>query len=185
MYNEQKAAQIAAWFLSQEGGQMPHLKLIKLMYLADRESMIKHGFPMTGDQFVSMPQGPVLSRTLNHINDAIESCPNGWDEWISDRAGHVVALAREVRPESLDEISKNDFSILEHTWKTYGWMSKYELRDFTHESKNCPEWVDPDGSSYPIRYETIFEAAGFTQDEAAKLGSEVRAQNKIEKLLSV
>ena len=49
MFNEQKAAQIAAWFLGKAGGTMPHLKLMKLMYLAERESMAKHGFPMTGE----------------------------------------------------------------------------------------------------------------------------------------
>ena len=75
MFNEQKTAQIAAWFISQGGGSMPHLKLMKLMYLAERESMSRHGFTMTGDYFVSMPHGPVLSLTLNHINDAVPSSP--------------------------------------------------------------------------------------------------------------
>ena len=36
---------------------MPHLKLMKLMYLADREAVRTCGFPITGDRFVSMPQG--------------------------------------------------------------------------------------------------------------------------------
>ena len=67
MFNERKAAQAAAWFLRQQGGRMPHLKLVKLMYLADRQSLDEHGFPITGVLAVSMPHGPVLSMTLNVV----------------------------------------------------------------------------------------------------------------------
>ena len=37
MFNERKAAQIAAWLLRQAKGNMRHLKLIKLMYLVERQ----------------------------------------------------------------------------------------------------------------------------------------------------
>jgi len=183
VFNEQKTAQIAAWFLSQEGGSMPHLKLMKLMYLAERESMATHGFPMTGDRFVAMPHGPVLSITLDHINDAVQSSPNGWDDWISDRAGHVVALARDVNHEALDELSRADFSVLESVWKKFGWMTKYQIRDYTHDPKNCPEWKDPDGSSFPIQYEAVFEALGFAPDVSKALSAEIKAQDTIDRSL--
>lgn len=184
MFNEQKTAQIAAWFLSQEGGAMPHLKLMKLMYLADREAMAEHGFPMTGDRFVAMPHGPVLSLTLNHINDAAPSTPNGWDDWISDKAGYVVALARDVNNEALDELSKADLGVLEGVWKKFGWMSKYQIRDFTHNPENCPEWKDPDGSSFPIQYEAVFEALGFPPDVAQSMSAAIRSQDLIDKSLA-
>lgn len=184
MFNEQKTAQIAAWFLSQEGGAMPHLKLMKLMYLAERQSMAEHGYPMTGDRFVAMPHGPVLSLTLDHINDAVPSAPNGWDDWISDRAGHVVALARDVNDQAFDELSKNDLGVLASVWKNFGWMTKYQIRDYTHNPKNCPEWKDPDGSSYPIQYESVYEALGFTSEVAEFMSSEIKAQSVIEKSLA-
>ena len=39
---------------------MAYIKLIKLMYLADRRCLIETGFPITGDRMVSMPKGPEL-----------------------------------------------------------------------------------------------------------------------------
>lgn len=36
MFNVRKSAQVATWFLRQGSGHMPHLKLMRLMYLAGR-----------------------------------------------------------------------------------------------------------------------------------------------------
>ena len=65
MFNEQKVAQMAAFFLNQTSEkQMSRLKLMKLLYLAERESVRYSGFSMSDDKFLSMPHGPVLSMTL-------------------------------------------------------------------------------------------------------------------------
>lgn len=69
MFTAETVAQIAAFFTHKEGGASKLLKLIKLMYLSDRESMRRHGYPISFDNFVSMEHGPVLSRTLNLISN--------------------------------------------------------------------------------------------------------------------
>ena len=45
-FQSEKAAQIAAYFAVLSGGQIEKLKLIKLMYLADREKMRQFDRPM-------------------------------------------------------------------------------------------------------------------------------------------
>ncbi len=183
MFNERKAAQIAAWFLRQEAGRMPHLKLIKLMYLADRQAMAEHGYPITGDQVVAMPQGPVLSMTLNHINGDVESGEDGWEAWVSDRENHEVMLRdRGSTQAELDELSPADIDILQAIWKRFGKMTKWEIRDYTHD--NCPEWEDPQGSSKPIPYERIFEALGRNWEEGARLAERIREQQHIDRLFA-
>src|SRR6266487_2727273 len=67
-FNEKKAAQVAAFFLHRARGELEILKLMKLMYLAERASYKKFGEPLIGDKLVSMDNGPVLSITLNHMN---------------------------------------------------------------------------------------------------------------------
>ncbi len=39
MFCEEKVAQMAAYLLQKRGGKMSYLKLMKLLYLSDRESM--------------------------------------------------------------------------------------------------------------------------------------------------
>src|SRR5688500_6404126 len=92
LYDERRTAQAAAYFLHRAGGQLPVIKLVKLMYLAERLSLFRYGEPITGDKLVSMPNGPVLSRTYDHINGALPSVEGGWETWITDRAGHVLGL---------------------------------------------------------------------------------------------
>ena len=65
MFTTRKVAQMAAYFAECSGGTINILKLIKLMYLADRESMHRHGTPISFDRFVSMDHGPVPSQSLN------------------------------------------------------------------------------------------------------------------------
>lgn len=86
MFSEKVIAQMAAYFVAKERGQMSILKLIKLLYLAERESLDVFGQPISFDRMVSMDNGPVLSRTLDHVNGFVESTEGGWDSWISARA---------------------------------------------------------------------------------------------------
>ena len=185
MFNERKAAQVAAWFLRQNKGRMPHLKLIKLIYLAEREAMNQHGFTMTGDEFVAMKHGPVPTSTLDYINGLEESGPDGWDSWISDKENHEVALRdRAGKSDTLDELSPADEAVLNDIWKRFGAMSKYQIRDYTHDPQNCAEWIDPEGSSKPIPMQRIFEALGRAPEEAVALAQRIEEQRQIDRVLS-
>ena len=184
MFNERKAAQVATWFLRQNQGRMPHLKLIKLMYLAERSAMDKHGMLITGDRFVSMDQGPVPSLTLSYLNGEKQCGKDGWDAWISDKANHQVALVARAEVDALDELSAIEIDVLVDVWKKFGSMDKWALIDYLHDSKNCPEWKDPEGSSFAIAYDAIFRALGRSTDEAARLAERVEEQRNIDKVFA-
>ena len=91
---------------------MPHLKLMKLLYLADREAVRNFGLPISGDKMVSMPHGPVLSMTLNLMDGDVESCPGGWEAWISDKENHELSLRQPLNPEDLDELAPAELEVL-------------------------------------------------------------------------
>jgi uncharacterized phage-associated protein len=63
-FNERKATQAAAYLLKRRGGKMSYMKLIKLLYFADRVALSRFGRPITTDRYVSMDRGPVLSHIL-------------------------------------------------------------------------------------------------------------------------
>lgn len=66
-FNERRATEAAAKFLKLRGGRMSYLKLIKLLYLLDREALLRWGRPVTTDRYVSMDNGPVVSRIYDLI----------------------------------------------------------------------------------------------------------------------
>ena len=179
MFNERKVAQMAAFLLGKGGDRMPHLKLMKLLYLADREALERYGFPISGDCIVAMPHGPVLSMTLNLMDGDVESLPGGWDSLISDKENYELSLKDSVTRSDLDELSQADIDVLEAVWARFGHMGKYEIRDFTHD--HCPEWTDPNGSSNPISYEKVFRALGRSKDVAAKLCARIEDERSLDK----
>lgn len=181
MFNERKVAQMAAFLLDRRGGRMAHLKLMKLLYLADRESMARFGAPISGDHIVAMPHGPVLSMTLNYMDGDVESSPGGWEDWISDKDDHEVSLRKPVTREGLDELSDADVDTLEAAWNQFGGMSRWEIRDYTH---TLPEWQDPKGSSLPIPYQKVFHALGRTFPEAEELASRIEAERSLDRLFA-
>lgn len=182
MFNERKVAQMAAFLLTKRGGRMSHLKLMKLLYLADREAMSRYGTPISGDRVVAMPHGPVLSMTLNLMDGDVESSPDGWDTWISDKESHELSLKTSVPQDALDELSPADLEVLEEIWGRFGHMSRWEIRDYTH--KHCHEWRDPNGSSMPIAYDDVFMALGRTKGEAAELSAHIEAERNLDKIFA-
>ena len=158
-YNVRKAAQVTAFFAHKEGGEINVLKAAKLLYLADRNHMKKYDFPILNDEFVSMAHGPVTSSTLDCINGLGPDDCGDWNEYITDRHGHLIALASpSIDISALDELSKAELQTLQETWDEFGKMQKYEIRDWTHN--HCREWEDPKGSSNPIPYERVFKFLG-------------------------
>jgi uncharacterized phage-associated protein len=180
--NERKVSQMAAYFLYKRGGRMSHLKLMKLLYLADRESLHLYGLSMTGDCLVSMPHGPVLSMTLNLMDGDVESGPNGWESLISAKEQHELSLKNGLQLDTLDELSKADTEILESIWNQFGSMSRWEIRDYTHQ--HCKEWEDPHGSSRPISFEKLFKSLGRSADEAKRLADHIEEQQSIDELFA-
>lgn len=168
LFDEKKAAQAAAFFLHKAGGTLPLLKLIKLLYLAERLSMQKFGDTITGDEFVSMPHGPVLSITYDHSNGNLRSAPGGWSSWIADREGHAVGLKDPSMIRSPEEdllaLSETDLECLYETWGQFGHWERFKLVEYTH-SDACPEWEDPMGSSRPIPYVRVLKAVGYNDEQ--------------------
>ncbi len=181
LFNEKKAAQAAAYFLFRAGGPLTVLKLMKLLYLAERGSFERYCTPMIGDRLVSMPHGPVLSITYNHMSGELESAPGGWDSWIADRAEHNLDLQDRAALKSPDddllELSDADLSTLADVWQQFGRMSAWELRQWTHN--NCPEWKDPDGSMIPMSPEDLFAALKFTPEQKHEALARLKAESTV------
>jgi uncharacterized phage-associated protein len=182
IYNDRKAAQIGAFFLSQAHGVLPHMKLMKLMYLADREQLRKYAQSISGDNLSSMDYGPILSQTLNLINGT-ESSKDGWRHWISDKANHKVKLIRHVsNRRQLDELSDAEIGTLEAIWGEFGKLDQFELSKYCHD--HCDEWKDPQGSSNPIPYEHVLRAVGWNKDAAKEAAESIESQQHLNRKLA-
>lgn len=170
-YNARKAAQVIAFFAMRCAGRSMHVvKAAKLVYLADRESIKEFGFPILDESRVSMKHGPVNSTTYAHINGEYDLAACGWSDFVRDRADHQISANTSVGEDDLDELSDADIDCLNTVWKRFGHMTEWELRDWTHDRRNVPEWENPGNTSIPIPLERIMTAVGIeNSDEQAEV----------------
>lgn len=178
-YNELKTTQAAALLLARRGGRMSYMKLIKLLYIADREALIRWGRPITGDAHCALDHGPVLSRTLNLINDG--AGPMGesvWLEHISEPQAYDVQLKKDPGDGAL---SVAETELLEEIFKRHGHLSRWDLVKLTH---SFPEWHDPQGGSIRIDCRDILEAGGLTDRQIVDIEEELQGLTDVTEVLN-
>ena len=165
VFNEKRAAQAAAYLLRRHGGPMEYLKLIKLLYLADRRVFIETGLPITGDRMVSMDHGPVLSGIYDLIKGEW-SGDGSWRAYVGSPQGYSV---RWTGCEDAEELSEGEREVLDEVYRDFGSLDQWQLRDETHR---LAEWHDPNHSSRPIDPREILVSAGLSREEIDLLAAE-------------
>lgn len=170
-FNEAKTTQAAALLLRLRGGRMHYLKLLKLLYLADRAALLRWGFPITYDRYVSMNNGPVPSRTYGLIVD--EGGNEYWRRYISAPMGDYEVEAISEAPQGL--LSRAEENLLADIFSLHGRKDRWSLVDETHK---LPEWRHPKGSSEPIEIGAILAGGGENAEKIESVLRELRAWDR-------
>lgn len=161
VYNPIKAAQVISYFAMQAPTRSINiLKAVKLVYLSDRLSIEKWGFPILDEKRVSMDKGPVNSSTYSYINGEYDPDECGWSLFLTDREKHEVSVNDSITCDDLDELSDADIQCMSDVWSEFGSMNQWNLVEWTHDSKNIPEWEAPNGTSASIPLERIMKYLG-------------------------
>lgn len=176
-FDEEKSTAIATYLLAKcPGRRMNYLKLIKLIYIADREALRRWGYPMTGDRYYSLPHGPVVSRIKDLITDDPQfSGATVWPSYIRRRGYDVEATADAP----LDSLSPAERELLDEIFANYGSFTPWQLVELTH---TFPEWRDPQGGSEPITYAEILQAVG-RGEESDEILEDIAAYTALKRAL--
>ena len=149
------------------------LKLIKLIWLADRWHLNQYGRKITKADYYALPFGPVASQVLDLLKRN-EDC-------IKKIGNNQVALAQA------DEkyLSQTDRDILNKVWDEMNKLGQLELVDFSH---NFPEWKRYEtylkDSSMPNSYRMVEEDFFEKNDFMNVVDDETRESSKEEYLRS-
>ena len=167
-FNEVKTTQIASLFIKKAGGRLNYTKLIKLLYLTDREAFRLWERPLTGDSYFSMPKGPILSKTLDLIN--YEENPEDksfWYRFISKENYNVTSIDE---PGS-GELSKREIDLIDRIHEKYKDKNQWQMIDICHDV--CPEWEHPGDTSIPIRIDDILAHLNKTERDIEVIEEEI------------
>jgi uncharacterized phage-associated protein len=159
-----KVIQACAVLLRAHEGQMSRLRLLKLLYIADRECLAESLRPITGDRPVAMNHGPVLTRTYNLIKSQDIDSPL-WDRFIQPHGPQDLRL---IENPGVGKLSQYEIDKLQSTSERHRTMNDYDIALETHEfaewKRNQPE--RPRGSK-PIPLADRLGALGLADQTAA------------------
>lgn len=154
-FSEKKATALAGYLLQVSGvNAVTLIKAMKLMYFCERHVYaMEHRF-ITNDNFVSLDNGPILSKTL----DIMRGRKRGdiWNTHFKERAApqhYIVDLHTPTDPEDLTLLEQETAEYFSTAFMS---MDDFKIAMFSHEM--CSEWKDPHGGSIPITPSDIQKA---------------------------
>ena len=151
-FHFEKALQAAGVLMGLDGDRMEYLRLLKLLYIADREMLAETGSPITGDRAVAMKHGPVLSQ----VYDLLKGQDAKAGEWAAylRTVNHSVELRQPI---GRGKLNRAEVEKLQEVTERYKNDNVWEICGKTHE---FPEWKKNyvPNTSIPIPWEGTLEA---------------------------
>ena len=157
-FNFPKALQATAWLLRLAGGRMRYIKLLKLLYIAEREYLAEEARMIFGDRVVAMKYGPVLTNVYDLIKSEGDYAET-WREYIHKTSDYNVILRSDP---GYGDLCRAETEKLTDVFERYGKMDGFRLSEVTHQ---FPEWLRnyediAFSGSFPISVEDILCAQG-------------------------
>ncbi len=170
--NKRKAIQAVAYLMGQGGVDADaYLKIIKLLYVAERECLIETGCPLTGDRTCAMPYGPALSVIADAIGK--QQVAEDWSEYFEPASDWRLVLKRNP---GVSALSRYEMAKLAAAAQRFQGKDRWETSNDTHD---LPEWEkhEPGKSSETIPVSDILEAGKASKKlrAATRRGREDRA----------
>jgi uncharacterized phage-associated protein len=180
-FNPIKATQAGAYLLKRNDGNMDKYIWIKMLYLADRESMFKWEEPITGDSVASMQYGPVLSTIYDLTKGDCPTLREYWQKYISDADCEANRVSLKADP-GIRDLSKAELAILDSIFEQFKNYSFGKMKAYIH---NLPEYeeVGPGGSKL-MPVEHLLHANGKSAEEIKEAEKRHRQMEVAEMLLA-
>lgn len=179
-FSVQKTIQAVGVLLRQARGRMEYLRLLKLLYIADREHLRDFQRPIVGTRLVAMKNGPLHSEVYDLVKGE-HLAEQLWSEYVR-REGHEVELLKDP---GVSELSAAEVRTLTTISDRYQAVSEWDLVEITHD---FPEWIenypdDSENTSHIIPFEGLLNAIGLQQDKPAIL-NDLQETARMDRLFS-
>jgi len=136
-FDYRKATQCLNYLALKAGKSIDKLKVLKLIYFADRYHLRKYGRLITNDIYFAMELGPVASSTKDIAggSEFLDETESKYaNEYLHTRPQHKLVSNKLV---DTDVFSESDIEALDFAWNKFGHLSPSALVELTHK---YPEW---------------------------------------------
>ncbi len=182
-FDYKKATQAINYLTKKEGGQIDKLKLIKLVYLADRYHLRRYGRPMVNDAYFAMPLGPVGSsvKDIAEFSGFLDGSELTYAVTYLGRGG-VENTVVSIADVDTGVFSKSEIEALDFAYNEFGGQSAPSLVNITHR---YPEWdkfksalQSKETTREPMSYTDFFKNPINGTEDKFVLSSDILAASK-------
>jgi uncharacterized phage-associated protein len=156
---------------------MSKLRLLKLLYLADRQALKERGTTIVGGSVTAMEHGPLHSDIWDLVNEKTIDEPL-WSRYFR-LDGYNVAMLPHRDP-GVDELSPYEIEVLQQVSREMLQFGEYEVAEL---SQKFEEWsksfVEGTPTEIPVR--DILGAVGHAS-AAEKIAAELETQSEMDEL---
>lgn len=149
----------SAFLCNMNGGEMPEIALVKMLYEAERQALTRSYYTITGDNFVAYDKGPILSNFLYILRGKSKKkdlCAQ-WQKHfeLKNEKSDLPVVCLKEKPD-MDEISEMDKEYLSRAYGVYERFlnDKNENKIVKYAHKRYTEW---DENHHKISHKKILE----------------------------
>ncbi len=158
-----------------------YMRILKLLIIADRESLRRTGYPIIGSKVVAMKNGPLHSVVYDLIKAEHPDVPM-WESFFTKVSNFDIQMCNNP---GVDELSRFEVALLRKVSHKHAWLDAFELSDLTHKFSDWERaWKERgERGSVPIPLEETLNSLGL-EEEADTILEDVKAHNLAVNLLS-
>lgn len=161
----QKAIEVAGVLAGFEStSRISRLRLLKLLYIAERESIDETGRPILGSVVVAMPHGPLHSKVLDLIRGVHRQEPQWSTVFYNDR--HMLVRLHDP---GRSHLSRYEIEKLTEVSERYADKDDWEVAKITEQFTEYTKNYKQEGSSQEIPLGDVVDALGRSADKDAIL----------------
>jgi uncharacterized phage-associated protein len=176
-FDEHKTTEAASIILGASGGRMRYIRLLKLLYLADRMAWEEWERPITFDVYASLQKGPVPSITYDIIRDRAAGRGGFWSAYV-ERDGKFRLRLRDMP--KINRLSSAEVDLIQSLVAKYKSTSDWDLVDIVHK---LPEYDDPGTSSQAIPWPRVLKELRYSESDIGRIRSQLREEAELDRLL--
>jgi uncharacterized phage-associated protein len=179
-FDIKKTVQIINQILRRNRGSINYTKLIKLLYIADKDALSKYDTTITGDKYCAMDNGPVLSEIYDLIRGKSVNSHYQlyWDGFFCKKDYDLILVHKNNLPG--DKLSAAELEILDSVDAQFKKKSYSDMIKYVHNQELFPEikWDGAKQSSIPLPVEEILAKLGRSESEIEAIEKEITLQKK-------
>lgn len=164
-YQSQKTKEVMLYILSKTGN-IGYFRLMKTMFCADRQNLLKWGDPITNLDYYAKKHGPVPVAVHDGLLSVYQGKSSDFSDILTVKGNFMVNPTRES---NLDYLSKTDLESIDKAIAELKGKNREQIEGYLHEEV-YHRVLSTVGKQYS--HVDIAMSAGATEQQIAKVRSE-------------